>query len=86
MILRLLSHIIANYPTILLNAIFPSIKNANNMNLSNTDAAYYLSTVTSAYFYGGVAGALCVKYIAHYNTQKLWRTVVTASIIVNICF
>lgn len=56
------------------------------MNLTDDQAAIYLSTVSSAYFYGGVAGALAVKQIAHFNTQKLWRTVVTASIFVNIAF
>jgi hypothetical protein len=86
MTLRLLSHIIANYSTILLNVIFPSIKNENNMNLSDQEAAVYLSTVSSAYFYGGVLGAILVKQIANFNTQKLWRTVVLSAVLVNAAF
>lgn len=86
MCLRLMSHIIANYSTIILNVIFPSIKNERNMNLNDEEAKYYLSIVTSAYFYGSVVGALLVKQVAHLNVKTLWRTVVTASIFVNLMF
>lgn len=86
MCLRLLSHIIANYSTIILNVIFPSIKNERNMNLNDEEAKFYLSIVTSAYFYGSVVGALLVKQVAHLNVKTLWRVVVTTSIFVNLMF
>lgn len=86
MCLRLLSHIIANYSTIILNVIFPSIKNERNMNLNDEEAKFYLSIVSSAYFYGSVVGALLVKQVAHLNVKTLWRVVVTTSIFVNLMF
>lgn len=86
MAVRLVAHVIANYPIIVLNVIFPSIKNANNMNLNDEEAKLYLSLVSSAYFYGGVVGAILVRYVAHLDTKKFWRVAMLLLVLVNLAF
>lgn len=86
MILRFMAHIIANYSNILLNMIFPSLRSKHNMNLDEASAKVFLSTVTSAYFYGSLIGAIFVKQVAGFNTKKLWRISVAATIVINLTF
>ena len=86
MIVRMLSSGVGNYPWIFLNIAFPSIKNENNMNLDDDEAAVYLSVVTSAFFYGGILGALLIKIVAVKNPKIVWRCSVLGFSLINILF
>ena len=56
------------------------------MNLTDEQAKYYLSIVSSAYFYGNVAGALLVTKVAHLNVKNTWRVLVLIAVLVNMVF
>ena len=78
--------IVAAYPWFILNLVFPSIRNENNMNLDDDQAAKYLSIVTSGFFYGSILGALLTKFTESFDPYKLWLFTVFLMILSNILF
>ena len=77
---------LANYPWSILNLVFPSIRNENNMNLDDNQAAKYLSIVSSGFFYGSILGALLTKFTERFDPKKLWLSTLFLMIISNLFF
>jgi MFS family permease len=78
--------VVAGYAWFILNLIFPSIRNKNNMDLDDNHAATYLSLVTSAFFYGSIVGACLSKFSDSFDPQKVWLFTMIVIIIVNPLF